>query len=177
MKYFLNEFLYHKTLYTLSISFGSVLAYIIEKSILIANSTLFGLSIAIWLMAFAINLYDIYTGIKADTVKQEKLGKKFEFKSNRAWRSVEKIFVFTFIIGFLHFSEGEALRYDFKTLIFIILVVKLSLFFYTVLIEFQSIGENEFERFGKKGKIYQFLDKVIEVVNDGILTRLKRVFD
>lgn len=177
MKYFLTEYFTHKTLYILSISIGGLSTLLIETTMILAQSTLFGISILMWLMALVINLIDIYTGIKADTKKRLDLGEKFVFQSKRGWRAVEKIFVFTFIIAFLHISEKEAFRNSFEKVMFILLIVKLSLFFYTVLIEIQSIGENEETRFGKKGKLFKLLDTIIEVVNDGILTRLKRVFD
>lgn len=177
MKYFLTQFFSHKTLYVFSISIGGIFAFIVEKAILLKESTLFGLSILIWLMAFGINLIDIYTGIKADTKRKQDLGEKFVFQSKRGWRAIEKIFVFTFIIAFLHVSEKEAFRWSFNTLMFVIIVVKLSLFFYTILIEIQSIGENEEVRFGKKGRVYKVLDSVIEAVNEGLLTRLRRAIN
>jgi hypothetical protein len=46
-----------------------------------------------------------------------------------------------------------------------------------VLIELQSIGENEEARFGQKSKVFALLDRIIEAVNEGILNKLQKLLN
>lgn len=174
MKNVLTSFLLHKNLYPLSLSTGAILTQIVEFFIHFTPTYLFGINASLWLIALVINIIDINTGIKADTKRKAEKGEKFTFESGKGWRAVEKIFIFTMIIWFIYSLELEALRL--KAFIFyssILLYIKFTLLIYVVLIEIQSIGENELVRFEKKGKIFILLDKIIETLNDGILKKIK----
>ena len=82
------------------------------------------------------------------------------------------------IIWFIWELESEVIRLNYANILSsILLVIKFIMLIYVVLIEIQSIGENEFVRFGKKGKLFTLLDKIIEVVNEGILKRLKKIIE
>jgi hypothetical protein len=132
------------------------------------------MSISLWFIALLINVIDIHTGIKADTVRKQKIGVSFVFESKKGWRAFEKILVFTLIVWFVHTLEVENIRLKFwDSLSGILLMVKFIMLIYVVLIEIQSIGENEETRFGKKSKPFILLDKIIETVNEGILTKVK----
>lgn len=137
-----------------------------------------GVSISLWLIVLAINIYDVHTGIKADTVRKKAVGSKFIFESRKGWRALEKIFVFTAVISFTHSFEKELIRLDMpEFLSYGMLVIKLGMFFYLVLVELQSIGENNEVRFGKKEKMFTLLDNIITTVNDGIIGTVKSFFD
>jgi hypothetical protein len=159
----------------LSLTLGSVMTAICSFFIKYTPSYIFGVSITLWCIALVINLIDIHTGIKADTKIQNDKGLPFVFKSGRGWRAIEKVFIFTMIIWFIWGLEKEAIRLQYSGILTTtLLVTKFIILIYTVLIEIQSIGENEVVRFGKKGKLFLLLDKVIEVVNEGILKRLTK---
>ena len=176
MKDFFLNYLGHKDLYPLAISLGGTVSYIVSLFSEHSDKELFGISITLWFIAFIINLLDIKTGIAADKVRKEKEGKKFSFESNRGWRAIEKIVLFTIIISFLHHSHLECIKNKFPELVGqSLLSIKFIAFFYVIILEIKSIGENDETRFGKKGNGFIFLDKVIEVLSDGILENIKKL--
>lgn len=178
MKHVFQSFSHHKDLYIISISIGGMISTFINFISTMHEILFLGITLSMWLIAFFINVIDIHTGIKADTARRKKEGEKFVFKSGKGWRAFEKILIFTLIIWFLWSLEKEIIRlesYDF--LLTIILAIKFILFIYVILIELQSIGENEFDRFGKKSKPFILLDKIIEIVNEGILNKLKSLLN
>ena len=176
MKNVVQSFIHHKDLYTLSISFGALVSAMLEIFIHINERTLFGVSFALWVIALGINIIDIHTGIKADTVRRKNNDEKFVFESKKGWRAFEKISIFTLIVWFIYTMEKEVFRLDYPEFLgTILMTIKFILLFYVVFIELQSIGENEEVRFGKKSKMFLLLDQVIEVVNEGILNKLKNL--
>jgi|TARA_R110000823_G_scaffold264480_1_gene384625 hypothetical protein len=178
MKQVIASFIGHKDLYIISLTLGSIFTAITSFFIKYTPSHVFGVSITLWSIALIINLIDIHTGIKANSKLKKDLGEKFVFNSGKAWRGFEKIFVFTMIIWFIWELESEVIRLNYANILSsILLVIKFIMLIYVVLIEIQSIGENEFVRFGKKGKLFTLLDKIIEVVNEGILKRLKKIIE
>jgi len=173
-----QKFFGHIDLYTTSTGIGLVMATIYHLLYELTEKNLFGLSLGMWLFLFIINVIDIYTGIKADTKRKKDLGANFKFESAKGWRVIEKIFIFTVVIGALFTFEKEAIKIDLPEIASgFIVYIKVILFFYAFLIELQSIGENEEARFGKKGKMFVMLDSIIHVVNEGILKKLKNMFN
>lgn len=174
MKNVILAFLAHKDLYSLSISLGAIISTISTFFIENTPDYIFGISISLWSVAVIINLIDIRTGIKADIKRKADLGLDFKFESGKGWRAIEKVFVFTMIIWFINDLETEAVRLEtFNFLTSILLYLKFILLIYVVLIELQSIGENEEVRFGKKGKMFILLDKTVDIINEGIFKKLK----
>lgn len=173
MKQVILTFFSHKDLYIVSLSLGSVITALSSFFLKYTPDYVFGVSITIWAVALVINIIDIHTGIKADTKIQNDKGLPFVFKSGRAWRAIEKVFVFTMIIWFIWGLEKEAIRLQYSNFFSSTLIaIKFILLIYVVLIEIQSIGENEMARFGKKGKLFQLLDKIIEIVNQGLVKKI-----
>lgn len=178
MKQVFQSFISHKDLYTLSISIGGVVSLMFKFFTDISEKQIFGMSITLWFIALIINIIDIHTGIKADTVRKNKIGENFIFESKKGWRAFEKIVIFTLIVWFIHTLEIENIRLKFwDSLSGILLLVKFVMLIYVVLIEIQSIGENEEVRFGKKSKPFTMLDKIIEIVNEGILSKIKSLIN
>lgn len=178
MKNVIAAFISHKDLYILSLSLGSILSAISAFFIEYTPNYIFGISISLWGIALGINIIDIYTGIKADTKKQKDEGKNFIFKSGRGWRAFEKVFIFTMIIKFIFELETECIRLGYSgALTSTLLAIKFILLVYVVLIEIQSIGENEETRFGQKSKLFRLLDKLIEVVNEGLSNKVKKMME
>jgi hypothetical protein len=178
MKQMITSFLNHRDLYTISITAGSAITFILDFIINFSEKTLFGLSLSLWFIALIINIIDIHTGIKADSARKKKLGSKFIFVSRKGWRAFEKILVFTLIIWFVYSMELEVLRLDmWSGYTSILLGIKLILLIYVVLIELQSIGENEEARFGQKSKVFALLDRIVEAVNEGILNKLQKLLN
>jgi hypothetical protein len=178
MKQFLFNFTNHRDLYALTFTLGGVMATITNFFTHYTPREICGLSIGLWLVAFLINMIDIHTGIKADTKRKKDKGENFQFESKRGWRAFEKIGVFTLIIYALYQFEKEVVRLELpETLSSMLMCIKLGAFAYVVLIELQSIGENDEARFGKKGKIFVLLDNVIGIVNDGVLSKVKGLFN
>lgn len=174
MKHFLMNFIGHRDLYILTITVGGTLSAIANFFITYTPTEIFGISIGLWLVAFLINMIDIHTGIKAETVRMKKEGKEFRFKSGKGWRALEKVAVFTLIIFAVWQFEKEVIRLElWEYLSFVLMCIKLGAFAYVVLIELQSIGENEETRFGKKGKMFSLLDTIIGIVNEGLLTKIR----
>lgn len=174
MKNHLIAFLAHKNFYLSSISIASILTVITNFFARFSETIIFGLSVSIWLITLTINIIDIHTGIKADTELKRQKGKKFLFKSGKGWRAFEKIFIFTVIIGCIYSWEKEITRLGLSSILSnIFLFIKLVSFFYVILIEIQSIGENQTVIYGYKPKIFKLLDNVIEIVNEGILNKIK----
>lgn len=178
MKNFLLAFFTHKELYIISISFGTSFTLIADFFIKYTPKEIFGISITLWLLALIINVIDIHTGIKADTKRRNDVGEKFVFVSNKGWRAFEKIFIFTIITSFIYNSELEFSRLKLAGFLSSVFMgIKLVMFFYVVLIEVQSIGENDEVRYGKKGKVFILLDQIIEIVNVGITDKIKGLFN
>lgn len=176
MKQVFQNFISHKDLYTLSISIGGLMSLIMKLFTEISERQILGMSISLWLIALIINIVDIHTGIKADTARKEKLGEKFVFKSRKGWRAFEKILIFTLIVWFIYSLEMDVVRLKFWDGFSTLLIsIKFIMLIYVVLIELQSIGENEVDRFGEKSKPFTMLDKIIEIVNEGILEKVKTI--
>lgn len=176
MKQVLHSFINHKDLYTLSISIGGIVSLLMRFFTNISEKQILGMSISLWFIALTINIIDIHTGIKADTARKQKIGESFVFKSGKAWRAFEKILIFTLIIWFIYSLEMDVVRLKFWDGFSTILIsIKFIMLIYVVLIELQSIGENEVDRFGFKSKPFIMLDKIIEIVNEGILTKVKSI--
>lgn len=174
MKQVIHQFLNHKEFYFFSISIGSVISTIINFFSTIQERYFLGVTMSLWFIVFIVNVVDIHTGIKADTAESKRNGQKFVFKSGKGWRAFEKIIIFTLLIWFLWSLEKEMNRlHSFSFLLSVITAIKFILFVYVFLIELQSIGENEETRFGKKSKSFILLDKIIEIVNEGILTKIR----
>ena len=174
MKDVFLSFLLHRNLYLLSLSIGTAFSQTIDIFIESTPEHLFGINTTLWLVAFSINIIDICTGIRADIKRKKDANKPFSFESGKAWRAFEKIFIFTMIIWFIYSLEKESLRLQAYYLYSqTLLHIKFILVIYVVLIEIQSIGENEVVRFGKKSKVFQLLDKTIELLNEGILEKIK----
>lgn len=174
MKEMITAFWAHKDLYIASLSIGTIFSSICAFFVDYTPMYIFGVSTSLFAIALIINIIDIHTGIKADTKRKSDLGQAWKFESRRGWRAFEKIFVFTIIIWFLWTLEKEALRLEaFSFLLTILQSIKFIMLIYVVLIELQSIGENEETRFGKKGKMFTLLDNIISIVNDGILNKLR----
>lgn len=172
-----QKFFGHLDLYGLSALLGTAASTLYTFSYDITEKDLFGLSIVMWLALFIINSIDIYTGIKADAKRKKDLGTNFKFESGKGWRAIEKVFIFTAVIGFLFAFEKEAIKMEAPEFISGLLVyIKAILFFYVFLIELQSIGENEETRYGRKSKLFIMLDNIINVVNEGILNKLRELF-
>jgi len=178
MRNFLLGFFTHKDLYIASISLGTLFSFMINFIVKLSGKELFGISMTLWGLALIINIIDIHTGIKADTKRKADKGLKFKFESGKGWRAIEKIFVFTVITAFVYHSEREFIRLGMTHWISsMFLYIKLTMFFYVILIEIQSIGENDEVRFGKKGKAFIILDNLIEIVNVGITDKVKGLFN
>jgi hypothetical protein len=178
MKNVLLAFGSHKDLYSLAIAIGGFFSTIGTFFVENTPDYLFGINASLWGIALLINLIDIHTGIKADTKRKFDLGLKFKFESGKGWRAFEKIFVFTMIIWFIYTLELEAIRVQTISLIpSVLLYVKFTLLIYVVLIEIQSIGENEITRFGKKGSMFIMLDRIISIVNEGVFKKLKSLLE
>lgn len=173
---FFGKFINHSDLYKLSLYLGTFVTSIYTFLSGFTEREFFGTSVILWLLLFLINIIDIHTGIKADTKRKKQLGSKFTFESGKGWRAIEKIFIFTVVIGFLFIFEKEALKVEFPLMVSFFTYTKLVVFFYAFLIELQSIGENEEVRFGKKNKMFSMLDNIIDITNEGILKKLKRFF-
>ena len=178
MKQLILSFIGHKDLYNTSITAGSVFTIITSFFIKYTPEYILGISFTLWMIALIINVIDIYTGIKADTKVQKDLGKDFVFKSGKGWRAFEKVFVFTMIIWFLRTLELESIRLSYFNIITsTLLTIKFILLVYVVLIEIQSIGENQLIRYGNKSKPFVLLDKLIEIVNDGIVRKVTKTLE
>lgn len=172
-----NKFLNHTDLYKLSLYTGTIFTSAYTFLSGFTEKEFLGTSFVLWILLFLINIVDIYTGIKADTKRKKQIGTKFTFESGKGWRAVEKIFIFTVVIGFLYIFEKESLKLTLPLVITTSFIyAKLIVFFYAFLIELQSIGENEEVRFGKKGKMFTMLDNIIETTNEGILKKIKNFF-
>jgi hypothetical protein len=175
MKHVIAQFLLHRDLYLLSVSVGTIISWIVGVLTQQTPLFIFGINAVLWLIALIINVIDIHTGIKADTKRKLNQGEKFKFESGKGWRAFEKIFIFTMIIWFIWTLEKECLRLNLYSIYSsILLTIKFVMLIYVVLIELQSIGENQEDIEGKKGKMFVLLDKIISIVNDGITTRLKK---
>lgn len=177
METLFSKFINHTDLYRLSLYLGTSFTSIYTLFSDFTEKEFFGTSVILWALLFLINIVDIRTGIKADTKRKKDIGIKFTFESGKGWRAIEKIFIFTVVIGFLFVFEKEALKLNLP-LIFtgFFTYAKMLVFFYAFLIELQSIGENEEVRFGKKGKMFVMLDNIIEVTNEGVLKKIKSFF-
>lgn len=178
MHYIFENFIGHRDLYKTSLYIGGITSTLTQFFLENTPEQIFGISIVIWFLVFFINIVDIYTGIKADSRRKKSLGKKFRFESYKGWRAIEKVFIFTIVIAFVYYFEKEIIRLDLPEFLSGLLVyTKFILFFYVTLIEVQSIGENQFVRYGNKSKLFTMLDKIVSIVDDGILSKISGLFN
>lgn len=178
--YFFNSISYlieGKSNLALSIFSGGLLAQIFSYIKTNTPSEILGCSITLWTVAFAVNFWDIYTGILADVKVQKEKGGKWKFNPDKGQKAFEKIIGFTIIIYVLNSFELEAIRLSYsQTVSNILNYSKFIFFFYVVLIELKSIGRNNETRFKEKSDLFKMLDNIISIVNDGIVGYLKRFF-
>lgn len=168
----------HKEMYIASTIAGAIATTVANTFINYTQNEILGISLSLWFIVGVINIYDIHTGIKADTKRRERIGEKFVFESGKGWRAIEKVFVFSFTIFFIYEFEKEVVKNDFPTIFSTFLMyLKFGMFFYLMLVELQSIGENDECRYGKKAKFFILLDNIINTVNKGILSKIKSFFN
>lgn len=138
---------------------------------------IFGLSITIWFVAFLVNLWDIYTGVKADIKRQKQNGGvKFKYDEQKGWKAMEKIGGFTLVIFALFSFENESIRLGYSnTIRDVLLGIKCAFFVYVILIELKSIGSNNEVRFGDKGSLFKLLDKLVEIIDGSIAEKVKKL--
>lgn len=179
MKKLICDIFTHQKYYLASLSFGSIFASIFNFFCTMHEKQVLGISLTLWFIPLILNIIDIHTGIKADTKRKKDLGEKFVFESGKGWRAFEKVVVFTVIIWFIWSLEKEAIRLNFyqSAIIPVLVTIKFILIIYVSLVEIQSIGENEEDRFGKKSSLFILLDKIIDIVNEGILSKIKKIFE
>lgn len=160
-----------------SISIGGFIATAFNFIKVNTPSEILGCSIALWSVALSMNVWDIITGIKTDVYNQKLKGLKWKFNPDKGYKAFEKIIGFTCIIWFLYSFEKETVRLNYsETWTSTFNYAKFILFFYVVLIELKSIGQNNEVREGKKGELFVLLDSIIAIVNDGIISNLKKLF-
>lgn len=140
-------------------------------------SEILGCSITLWWVVFAVNIWDIWTGIMADSHTQKINGGKWKFNPDKGFKAFQKIIGFTFIIFFLYNFEKETIRLGYsETWSNAFNYSKFIFFFYVVLIELKSIGNNNNVRFGEKNESFKMLDTIISLVNEGIISNIKKLF-
>lgn len=167
-----------KSLFLPSIFLGG--SFTALKSFFLENtpSEVFGYSLSIWFIALVVNAWDIHTGVKADIKTHKEKGEGFKFNPDKGWKAFEKIFGFTVIIGMIYRFELEAVRLGYPQIITTVLnAIKSIFFFYVILIELQSIGNNNEVRFGQKGKLFKMLDSLISIADTSILDRFKKLIN
>ncbi len=141
-------------------------------------SEIFGFSIKMWLLIFAFNIWDIYTGIRADAKIQRAKGSKPHFDPDKGIKAFEKFISFTAVIWFLYMFESESIRLSYSDKVSSFFnYTKFVFFFYVILIELKSIGKNNEIVYEEKSELFKMLDNIISIVNDAILGRLRKIGD
>lgn len=175
MNEFIQKLIELKNYLNLTICLAAVTTFFSSLFMTITEKSIFGVSLALWLIAAIVNLFDIITGLKAFAHKQRENGDVFKISSKKGWRGIEKASMFTAIIFIIYLFEKESLRLGFTENISLVAVyIKFFVFFYGILMELVSIGENREVVLGYKPKIFKSLDKVAEFVTDGIIERAKK---
>lgn len=173
----LYVYLSESKIYVLSIGFSTIFTTIYNYLISDTPKEIFGVSVSLWLIALILNLFDIQSGIRADKVRSKKLNEEFRFKSGKGWRAFEKIFIFSMFIWFVNTFQQESIKNNFPDFVATMFTfAKFVGFFYVSLLEFQSIGENREDIYGKKEKAFHLLDKLLVIMDDGILDKFKNIF-
>lgn len=143
---------------------------------LVIPLTLFGVLLILYML---VSIADFYTGISAS--KKEYIistGDSRGFiQSDKLWSSVWKflgviliatiLVVFTLIFAVL----------DMQWLYNIFLFGVVFFFLIVMLFDFHSIGENQFRRYGSKPKFYNFLEEATEVIKNGFIKKIGKLFE
>jgi steroid 5-alpha reductase family enzyme len=138
---------------------------------------IFGITLALWVVALLVTVWDCVTGVRAYKKEKKEKGEKARFESGKGWRAIEKIFGFTVLIGFIHYLEVQMTMHEYPEYMSSgLLVIKLFFFVYGVLLELQSVGENKERLDGEKGKPFMLLDKVINFADQAIVKKIMKFF-
>lgn len=146
------------------------------------NVLIEGLSTNSWLMPFVVGalsfliyltayILDFITGIQA--AKKLSGGKPGYIKSAKLWSSIYKLVAILVIMFALSFFSLVFILVDVafvsEFFIYAIAAVGLMAFFF----DMHSVGENQKKIYGKKPKIFDWLDGISETINETIIQRIK----
>ena len=156
-----------------SLTIGKILNELLDK----VPKEIFGITVALWTIAFLVTVWDSITGIQAYKKEQKDKKERSKFESRKGWRALEKIFGFSVIIGFVHYLEEQMLLHEYPEYMSgTLMVIKLFFFTYGVLLELQSVGENKERIYGDKGESFKILDKIINFASQAIIKKAMAFF-
>lgn len=136
--------------------------------ILVAFATL-----ALYWIVYAL---DLFTGIKAARKEGEAVGNPNWFKSNKGWSSIIKMFIITIMVTWLAFFSILAAIGKFPYLPTGFLLMSAGIGILGTMMDLHSIGENQKRLTGKKSEIFTWLEKLNEVIKEGIIVRTQNFF-
>ena len=142
---------------------------------LILNLMIFIVGLGLYIVVF---LFDFITGMRAS--RREHLisagTTKGYVQSDKLWSSIWKLFAVIVITTILTAVNSMLVLIDQNTLHQGGMLITLFFFIMVTSFDVHSIGENQERRFGKKPKIYVFLDNFFEKMGDLVMLRIKKFF-
>lgn len=126
-----------------------------------------------------VSIADFYTGISAS--KKEHLISagvtKGYIKSDKLWSSIWKFCGVLLISSILTIFTLIFAVLDKDTMYSIFLYGIVFFFIIVVLFDLHSIGENQERRYGSKPKFYTFVEEATEVIKNGFIKRITKIFE
>lgn len=147
---------------------------------LIAETPVKDLILPLLVAAICLSLYfitfllDFASGIKA--ARHEAIDKKNYFTSAKGWSSIWKISIVSILVLWASFFSVLSAIAQLPFLPTFFMITSGTVAIMATLLDIYSIGENQKRLTGKKAKIFDWLENITTVINEGVTQRLKNYF-
>ena len=129
-------------------------------------------SLSLYFIIFAL---DFLSGVKAS--RHEAADKENFFSSAKGWSSMWKIATVTVLVTWSSFFSMLAAIGEMKFLSGFFLLSAGTIAIMATLLDVYSIGENQKRLTGKKAKIFEWLENLMRVINEGVFKKLAKLFE
>ena len=146
--------------------------------ILIADTPLKMLVLPLIVAAVSLSLYfvvfwmDFLSGIKAS--RHEAVDKTNYFSSSKGWSSMWKIATVSVLVTWSSFFSMLAALGKMQFLASFFMLSAGTIAIMATLLDVYSIGENQKRLTGKKARIFEWFESLMNVIHHGVLGRLER---
>ena len=157
-----------------SFSLTSLLDIIIEetpiKTLMLPLMVTF-VSLSLYFIIFSL---DFISGVKAS--RHEATDKQNFFSSAKGWSSMWKIATVSVLVTWSSFFSMLAAIGNFPWLSTFFMISSGTIAIMASLLDIYSIGENQKRLTGKKARIFEWFESLMNLINEGVMGRLKRFF-
>ena len=155
-----------------SISLTSLLDALIEDTALKALMLPLVVTFVSLSLYFIIFFLDFISGVKASRYEAE--DKENYFSSAKGWSSMWKLATVSVLVTWSSFFSMLAAIANFTWLSTFFMTSSGTIAIMASLLDIYSIGENQKRLTGKKAKIFEWFESLMNLINEGVMGRLKR---